>query len=120
LVRAWAPDASPLHRSGRETTDLRLVRVPAADHAPGSMRPVYFVSGWFPRIVDAARAPAYAPEEGAAAMTPLGYIPQVNHTYAYWDLNYGALRRCAALRAWHGCGRRRGVHPQGHSRPVVV
>jgi hypothetical protein len=92
-------DASQLRRSGRETTDLRLVRVPAADHAPGSMRPVYFVSGWFPRIVDAARAPAYTPEEGDDAMTPLGYIPQVNHTYAYWDLNYGALPRC---QAWGG------------------
>jgi hypothetical protein len=39
--------------------------------------------------VDSERAPAYAPADGEDEMTPLGYIPQVNHTYAYWDLNYG-------------------------------
>ncbi len=68
------------------------MRVPAADHASGALRPVYFVNGWFPRIEDADRAPAYAPADGGAGMTPLGYIPQVNHTFAYWDLNYGAAR----------------------------
>jgi hypothetical protein len=42
-------DPASRARSGRQTTDLRMVRVPAADHAPGSVRPVYFVNGFYPR-----------------------------------------------------------------------
>jgi hypothetical protein len=82
------------------------VRVPAADHPPGSLRPVHFVSGYFPRLVDSARSPGYAPSpEAPSPSQPLGYIPQVAHTYAYWDLNYGAPRypqergNCKALGA---------------------
>ena len=90
-------DALHARGSGRETTDLRMVRVPAADHAPGSMRPVYFVNGFYPRIVDGARAPAYAPRASETTMQPIGYIPEVSHTYAYWDLNYALVNE-------HGLG----------------
>lgn len=90
-LRVPSPAAPQRLCSGRETTDLRLVRVPAADHPPGSLRPVHFVNGFFPRLVDAGRSPGYAPSVDApSASQPLGYIPQVAHTYAYWDLNYGA------------------------------
>ena len=65
------------------------------------MRPVHFVQGWFPRIVDGSRAPDYTPGDGASPMKPLGYIPQVNHTYAYWDLNYGAQPRRARFAGGH-------------------
>lgn len=87
--------------------DARLVYVPAKDHAPGSMRPVYyshcaldFKPQWggtvSHRIVDAKRAPAYATAgkaggKGDPESLPLGYIPQVSHTYAYFDANYGIM-----------------------------
>jgi len=73
------------------------VRVPAADHAPGSQRAVHFVNGFFPRIVDEQRAPAYHPAPDSEPMAPLGYIPQVAHTFAYWDLNYALVNE-------HGLG----------------
>lgn len=87
--------------------DARLVYVPAKDHNPGSMRPVYyshcsldFKPQWggtvSHRIVDATRAPAYGTagkkgQPGDPRSVPLGYIPQVAHTYAYFDANYGVM-----------------------------
>ena len=45
------------------------------------------------RIVDASRAPAYATagKGGDPKSIPLGNIPQVAHTYAYFDANYGIM-----------------------------
>jgi dipeptidase len=87
--------------------DARLVYVPARDHKPGSLRPVYyshcsldFKPQWggtvSHRIVDGSRAPAYdtAAKKGRPGdprSVPLGYIPQVAHTYAYFDANYGIM-----------------------------
>jgi len=81
--------------------DARLVFVPAKDHKPGSMRPVYyshcaldFKPQWggtvSHRIVDAKRAPLYN-TKGDPKSVPLGFIPQVAHTYAYFDANYGIM-----------------------------
>lgn len=81
--------------------DARLVYVPAKDHKPGSMRPVYyshcaldFKPQWggtvSHRIVDGKRAPMYA-TKGDPKSVPLGFIPQVAHTYAYFDANYGIM-----------------------------
>jgi len=68
--------------------DFRLIYVPAKDHAPGAMRPV-FSFGLdrlsYPRIVSEERAPGYAPIPGQEPTRPLGYIPEVDHTYAYFD-----------------------------------
>ncbi len=59
-----------------------LAYVPAADHSPGSLRPVYF-------------DPTSGSDEPAKGVdfetTPLGYIPEVNHTYAYFTGSYGIM-----------------------------
>jgi dipeptidase len=34
-------------------------------------------------------APDYAPVDGQAEFVPIGYIPQVPQTWAYWDTDYG-------------------------------
>ena len=88
------------HSDDNDLMDQRIVYVPARDHGPGSMRPVYCTAaamGDFPqynsygdvRIVDPDRAPAYA--TGRAPSIALGHIPQVAHTYAYFDGNYGIM-----------------------------
>ncbi|EQC29652.1 hypothetical protein SDRG_12656 [Saprolegnia diclina VS20] len=77
--------------AGWSTADVRLVHVPAKDHAPGSKRPVYDFNGGYPRLVAKERGPHYAPVEGQALTTPLGFIPQVEHTYAYFDQDYGMM-----------------------------
>ena len=81
--------------------DASLVFVPAMDHAPGSMRPVFYSHesiGFKPewggtqthRIITKGRAPVYD-KKGLPSSVPLGFIPQAAHTYAYFDANYGIM-----------------------------
>ncbi|MBN1345506.1 MAG: C69 family dipeptidase [Phycisphaerae bacterium] len=78
------------HSDDDELGDQRIVHVPAADHAPGTMRPVYPGLVGFPRYVGTSRGPAYN-IPGYTPTQPIGYIPQVPHTYAYFDGNYGIM-----------------------------
>mmetsp|Transcript_140125 Transcript_140125/g.364228 ORF Transcript_140125/g.364228 Transcript_140125/m.364228 type:complete len:685 (+) Transcript_140125:58-2112(+) len=64
--------------------DSRIVHIPARDHAPGSMRPILPYAASFPREVS-DRSPQYSESDGRPATEPLGYIPQVLHTFAYWE-----------------------------------
>lgn len=105
--KASADGSVMVSHSDDGLNDARLVYVPAKDHAPGALRPVYyshcsldFKPQWggtvSHRIVDGGRAPAYAtgPRPGMSGdprSVPLGFIPQVAHTYAYFDANYGIM-----------------------------
>ena len=55
------------------TYEFRITVVPAADHAPGAMRPVYTGGG---------------SGGHATPKTLVGQIPQVAHTYQYFDIAY--------------------------------
>lgn len=77
--------------AGGGTSDVRLLRIPAADYPPDSLRPVYELNNGYPRLVTQHRGPAYQPVDHQAAMKPLGHIPQLSHTYAYWDQDYGLM-----------------------------
>ncbi|KAH9110126.1 hypothetical protein AeMF1_015001 [Aphanomyces euteiches] len=77
--------------AGGGAADIRLVNVPAADHAPGSMRAVYNFAGGYPRLTSKDRGPLYVPVGDQTLQEPLGYIPQVQHTYAYFDQDYGMM-----------------------------
>lgn len=59
--------------------DSRLVVVPAADHAPGTMAPVY---------KGIIRAYPEFPIERYAPMVQLGEIPEVAHTYKIFQIGY--------------------------------
>ena len=102
--KASADGSVMVSNSNDGLSDARLIYVPAKDHKPGSMRPVYYshcALGFKPewggteshRIVDGKRAPAYntGGKNGDPKSVPLGYIPQVAHTYAYFDANYGVM-----------------------------
>lgn len=89
------------HSDDCHLLDMSVVFVPAKDWPKGSERPVYasavaveelpeFNAFFVPRIVDADRAPAYA-HAGEKQSIPVGFIPQVEHTYAYLDANYGII-----------------------------
>lgn len=81
--------------------DARLIYVPAMDHKPGSMRAVFYShcaldykpqwgASETQRMMTRDRGPGYdAP--GVPPSVPLGFIPQVAHTYAYFDANYGIM-----------------------------
>eukprot|EP00996_Jenningsia_fusiforme_P004749 NODE_560_length_2101_cov_43.198830_g516_i0.p1 GENE.NODE_560_length_2101_cov_43.198830_g516_i0~~NODE_560_length_2101_cov_43.198830_g516_i0.p1 ORF type:complete len:643 (-),score=123.24 NODE_560_length_2101_cov_43.198830_g516_i0:113-2041(-) len=77
--------------SGGTTTDLRPVRVPAKDWPEGSKRPIYQFQAIYPRLVTSSRGEGYKPVGNQTESAILGYIPQVRHTYAYWDLDYGIM-----------------------------
>ncbi|MCD6534972.1 MAG: C69 family dipeptidase [Deltaproteobacteria bacterium] len=81
--------------------DARMIYVPAMDHKPGTLRPVFYAHcslDYKPqfgatishRIVTKDRGPGYN-TKGDPPGVPLGYIPQVPHTYAYHDANYGVM-----------------------------
>ncbi len=82
------------HSDDDELGDQRIIYVPAADHPPGSKRPVYYDPCSFEvatvRYVGTSRGPGYD-TPGLAKTEPLGYIDQVEHTYAYFDGNYGIM-----------------------------
>lgn len=75
--------------SGPSPNDVRLVRVPRKRWPKGSQRPIYNVQANYPRIVSTERAPDYAPVHDQEDFVPMAHIPQVEETYAYWDLDYG-------------------------------
>jgi dipeptidase len=70
---------------------VRLVRVPAADHAPGTMRPIYDWANGYPRVVSDARGPEYMPKGNQTLTKPIGFIAQVPHTYGLWENDYGVM-----------------------------
>jgi dipeptidase len=91
------------HSDDNELMDERIIFVPAMDHEPGSMRPVYcsatalgpvpeYNSFLEPRLVCSERGPGYDTSSSDSLVSiPLGYIPQVPHTYAYFDGTYGIM-----------------------------
>ncbi|WP_051694177.1 dipeptidase [Desulfohalovibrio reitneri] len=101
--------------------DPRLVYVPARDHEPGSMRKVYYsesAKGYEKRFgADPAirlniegRSPYYKAGEDVPPSRPLGEIPQVEHTYAYFDGNYGVMNEHQLVMG--ECTDKAKVHPE--------
>lgn len=78
---------------GEFETDPRLVKVPARDYPPNAQRPVYFSPENYPRYVGTERGvPEYYPNANySSSFKPIGYIPQVSHTFAYLEETYGAV-----------------------------
>mmetsp|Transcript_68111 Transcript_68111/g.134414 ORF Transcript_68111/g.134414 Transcript_68111/m.134414 type:complete len:606 (+) Transcript_68111:101-1918(+) len=77
--------------------DARLCFIPAADYSPGSWRPIYWDKEDYPRFVGHDRGSCYTPAPGEKPSEPIGVIPQVNHTYAYYEAQYGIMNE-------HGLG----------------
>lgn len=81
------------HSDDDSLSDQRIIYVPAQDHPAGAMRQVMAESYRYPRIVTDQRGPGYMnPDPKLYHKTiPIGKIPQVSHTYAYFDGNYGIM-----------------------------
>jgi dipeptidase len=91
------------HNSDCADCDWRVNKVPAKDWAPGSLRPVYQPYSPYPSRVNNDRGRTWRVdnlehlpqrkvwETLPAAQTILGYIPQVNHTYALFEGMYAIM-----------------------------
>jgi dipeptidase len=93
--------------SDDDVSDERVIFVPAADwdlsNPNEKIRPVYYDnaslgpyqdynSTEIRRYIGNSRGPGYqTQDEGYAESIPIGYIPQVEHTYAYFDSSYGIM-----------------------------
>lgn len=89
------------HSDDYDLGDSNVVFVPAKNHPKGSKRPVYPSAAALgaipeynafdsPRLVAPERSDAYN-FPGEPLTKPIGYIPQVEHTYAYIDGNYAII-----------------------------
>lgn len=78
---------------GEFETDPRLVKIPSAEYEEGSQRPVFFSPESYPRYVGIERGniPEYYPKDDQQPFKAIGYIPQVNKTFAYLEDTYGAV-----------------------------
>ena len=101
VTKGASADGSTIvsHSNDGRGAEMNLIYVPAKDHPKGSKRPVY------PTAVALNTMPEYnafdqpnlvAPERsegydypGKPRTVPIGYIPEVEHTYAYMDADYG-------------------------------
>ncbi|KAI9909562.1 hypothetical protein PsorP6_015310 [Peronosclerospora sorghi] len=96
--------------AGTGASDVRLVRVPAQTHARGSQRAIYKIQSGYPRVVTSERGAAYEPVLDPATGTtqaysiPLGCIPQVEQTYAYFDQAYGMMNEVQLSIGESTCG----------------
>ncbi len=93
ITRGATADGSTMvtHSDDDELADQRFIHVPAQHHAPGSLRGI--IDGTnvsYPRLISQDRGAGY--QTPGWPETPLiGAIPQVEHTYAYFDGNYGIM-----------------------------
>lgn len=79
--------------------DWRVNKVPAQDYVDGTMRPIYLITGSYPRQVREDHGYTWSvdnleesPFRNAWSKMKgeiIGYIPQVSHTYAYIEGMYG-------------------------------
>ena len=103
ITKGASEDGSVMvaHSDDSELFDQRLVYVPAKDHKLGTFRPVYYDAsalGDKPeyhsynvrRYVGTHRGPTYN-EPKQPQNIPLGFIPQVEHTYSYFDGSYAIM-----------------------------
>lgn len=93
ITKGATADGSTMvtHSDDDELADQRIISVPARDYAPGSCRSIVDGSNaCYPRLVCRDRGPGYETMDWPE--TPIiGSIPQVAHTYAYFDGNYGIM-----------------------------
>lgn len=95
---------------GGGTTDPRLVKVPSKDHPEGSMRPIFSSPENYPRYVGKDRGiPTYYKENCQGGnnqckeFSPIGYIPEVPHTYSYFEATYGIMNEFQVALAESTC-----------------
>ncbi|ETV96580.1 hypothetical protein H310_10281 [Aphanomyces invadans] len=106
--------------------DFRLVKVPAKDHVPGSVRPVILVGQPYPRYVGEDRGPTYSKANLDKSLfnwtdtKAIGSIPQVNHTYGYVEGVYGIMNEHQLGIGESTCGAKLWTKPVSHGGKALL
>ena len=103
--------------------DWRVNKVPARDWAEGTMRPVYLLSGAYPRQVRTDRGTTWSPEnlEDMPQKSDwekmrgeiIGHIPQVAHTHALLEGLYGIMNEFQVAIGESTCASKLWAAPKG-------
>ncbi|MDK2973763.1 MAG: dipeptidase [Methanofollis sp.] len=75
----------------RHIDDITVTYIPAADHAPGEKRPIFFDPN--------SGSDAAGNKSGNTSEWVIGYIDQVPHTYGYYTSSYGMMNEHQLLSA---------------------
>lgn len=75
------------HSDDNELGDQRITYVAARDYDHEAKKPVFLFTTLYPRYVGSYRNPIYN-MQGYPATKILGHIPQVKHTYGYYEGTY--------------------------------
>jgi dipeptidase len=81
------------HNNDCQECDIRITHVPARDWPAGTQRPIHLPNAMYPRYIESAEENIHGPDYLIdnvdlsifpwTVRTPMAYIPQVAHTYAY-------------------------------------
>ena len=85
-------------------------------NAPGATRPIYYDTEDFPRFVGDRGVEAYLQKNnpGFNASVPIGHIPQVEHTFGYFEATYGILNEHQVGIGESTCSSVFGAQARGH------
>ncbi|KAJ1621735.1 hypothetical protein T492DRAFT_619025 [Pavlovales sp. CCMP2436] len=104
--------------------DPRLAYVPAREYPQGSMRNVYLSIADYPRMLAPERSDTYRPlndkQRALPWAAPIGQIPQANHTFGYWDVDYGLGNEHGLVMAETTCAGRWGAAPMGQPNGTAL
>ena len=86
----WIAAQATHSDDGESGADARLVRIPGRPSIPaGTKRPIYWDTEDYPRHVGKDRgAPPYFPKPGQNLSVAIGFIPEANSTYSYFEATY--------------------------------
>lgn len=79
-----------VHSADCSDCDSRIALVPNRKYNISALHPVRGMHHKYPREWS-DRATAYFPPEGVSFDAPLGFIPEVNETFAMWESVYGLM-----------------------------
>jgi len=98
-------------------------QVPASSHPPESKRPVFnYDENAVPRFSGSLRGPIQEYDlarHGDAETEPLGYIPEVEQTFSYFEAASGICNEKGVMIAECTCSAIFGAEPQRGSKPLL-
>jgi dipeptidase len=90
------------------------------DFEEGVLRPIYWDTEDYPRFVGKNRGSDYYPKPGQNLSEPIGYIPQVRHTFAYYDATYGVMNEHQVAIGESTCSGVFGALAKGHGGQALM